>query len=399
MRLLVIGHTAHYLRGEQIVGWGPTVREVDQLGRAFDHVTHLACLHPGPAPESALPYQAPNLETLLVPPAGGTRGGDKLRFLSLGPHYIRTILRALRNADVIQVRTPGSLGLYGLLLVSLAAKQPRWVKYAGNWAEKGLAPPSFAFTRWWLRNGWSRGPVTINGRWPGDPAFIYPFLNPSFSLDELRQARRASDAKTLSSPLALLFVGRLEASKGPAFALQVFQIVRERTPARMKFIGDGPQRRELEQISREMGLSGEVTFHGWLPHDQVLQSMARAHFLLLPSATEGWPKVLSEAMAYGVPSLANHVSAIPQILQETQAGLALPVEQAGKYAQAILETVENPERWHALSRAGLRAAPRFTYENYLSSLDEMFVSFYGQSPLNQALVQASRLALAQAMEP
>jgi hypothetical protein len=48
MQLLVIGHTAHYERDGQIVGWGPTVREICWLAKAFDRVTHLACLHSGP---------------------------------------------------------------------------------------------------------------------------------------------------------------------------------------------------------------------------------------------------------------------------------------------------------------------------------------------------------------
>ena len=41
MRLLIIGHTSHYLCGDQIVGWGPTVKEVDWLAKSFDNVTHL----------------------------------------------------------------------------------------------------------------------------------------------------------------------------------------------------------------------------------------------------------------------------------------------------------------------------------------------------------------------
>ena len=61
MRLLVISNMSHYLRDDEVVGWGPTVQEIDHLATLFDEVRHIACLHPEPAPASALPYAAPNV--------------------------------------------------------------------------------------------------------------------------------------------------------------------------------------------------------------------------------------------------------------------------------------------------------------------------------------------------
>lgn len=73
MRLLIVSHTAHFRSGDRVVGWGPTVRELDYLAALFDEVVHVAVGYPDAAPASALPYAAGNVRVRLVAPAGGKR--------------------------------------------------------------------------------------------------------------------------------------------------------------------------------------------------------------------------------------------------------------------------------------------------------------------------------------
>ena len=62
-------------------------------------------------------------------------------------------------------------------------------------------------------------------------------------------------------------------------------------------VGDGPEKARLEARARELGLTEQVTFLGWRPHDEVLGLMARADAFVLPSAPEGFGLVYAEAMA------------------------------------------------------------------------------------------------------
>ena len=55
MKLLIISHTPHYLKEGQVVGWGSTVMEIDQLAKLFTEVTHLAPLHDGETPALSEP--------------------------------------------------------------------------------------------------------------------------------------------------------------------------------------------------------------------------------------------------------------------------------------------------------------------------------------------------------
>ncbi len=52
--LAIVSHTPHHRTADGLVGWGPTVTELDHLATRFDRVTHVAPVHDGPAPASAL---------------------------------------------------------------------------------------------------------------------------------------------------------------------------------------------------------------------------------------------------------------------------------------------------------------------------------------------------------
>src|SRR4051812_4668386 len=164
MRLLIISHMPHHLRDGQVVGWGPTVRELDVLATRFTTVRHIACLHPEPAPGSDLPYTAQNIELVPVPPSGAPGFLGKLDVLRTSPRYIATILRELPDADVVHVRAPAHIALIAMLMLTLRRRPaPRWIKYAGNWKPDGLESPSYMIQRWWLSHPWHRAAVTVNG--------------------------------------------------------------------------------------------------------------------------------------------------------------------------------------------------------------------------------------------
>jgi glycosyltransferase involved in cell wall biosynthesis len=278
------------------------------------------------------------------------------------------------------------------MLVASAWEGKKWAKYAGNWAASDSMAVSHRFQRDWLRRGWFGGPVTVNGRWPGQQEYVYSFDNPSLTLGEVREAQRRIGAKRLGKPVRLVFVGRTAAAKGLGVALQVVRrlidsgVGESSVDLTFDVLGDGPERPNFERLCEQLGLCSVVRFHGWVAHDRVLALLQDAHFILLPSKTEGWPKVLSEAMAYGVVPISSQVSAIPQVLAEVGSGAALPPLDVAGFALAIRNIVEDAGLWKEMVEAGLRAAPRFTYERYLLRLDQMLALSYGTSPFDSHLM-------------
>lgn len=366
MKLLIISNMSHHRRGDgRIVGHGATVRELDHLATLFEEVRHVGCLFDDAAPGSELPYTRDRVELIPLAPSGGETVAAKLDILTHAPGYVRTIRAHLPWADVVHVRCPANVSLFAVaLLPTVRRLQRRWVKYAGSWqAYPGESRPT-ALQRAMLRGTWHGAQVTINGAWPSQPPHVHTFDNPCLTDDEIVAGAHATQTKQLTLPLRLIFVGGLEPAKGADIAIDALLVVRAHgVDATLDIIGDGTQREALEERARPA--SQHIHFHGWVPRPQLAGPYARAHMILLPSRTEGWPKVLAEAMAYGVVPIASAVGSIPQILGELESGVALASCDAESFGAAVIGYAADPTRWAQQARAGARGISRFGYTRYL----------------------------------
>jgi glycosyltransferase involved in cell wall biosynthesis len=382
MKLLIVSHTAHYQTPEGIVGWGPTVREINSLSRLFDQIHHIAFLHSGKPPESSLPYSSNRINFIPVKPTGGQGVLKKMGILATAPRYLAAIQKQLSWADIVHVRCVANISLMAILWLGFV-KDPRyrWVKYAGNWQPNGDEPLSFTLQRWWLNKGFHRGIVTVNGSWPEQAAHIYSFLNPCITSEELQSARKMADAKTFRPPYRFLFAGNLEDRKGVGRGLKIVSELHHNhaIPVQFDLVGDSPNRLRFENKAIELGLSGIAHFHGWLARSELNRLYAKAHFLLLPSENEGWPKVISESMAYGTVPVASAVASIPQMLETLKSGRAIPVERMEMFVDAILNYVKNPQTWTVESKNASLSAERFTYSNYLNNVRDLLSRSWGLS--------------------
>jgi hypothetical protein len=98
-KLLIISGTPHYMRDGQLVGHGPTAREISHLAVRFERIHHIAYFHEGAAPAMMLPYSSERMRFIPVPFAGGDSLSAKASVLPLARTYISTILRELRHLD------------------------------------------------------------------------------------------------------------------------------------------------------------------------------------------------------------------------------------------------------------------------------------------------------------
>ncbi len=364
MKLVIVSHTPHYRRNGESVGWGPTIREIDEISEMFDRVVHIAPAHGQAAPESALRYQSPRVQVREVVPAGGAGIKNKLAVLGQVMSYAQAIRSELHDADAVHVRCPANISLLALIML-MVIRHPRrrWLKYAGNWCPVEREPWSYTLQRWLLRQSWHKGVVTVNGRWPNQPSFVHSFFNPCLDERERLEGRQQSELKQMRAPVRLIFVGRLNSAKGVGRVLEIMaRVTRLGGAATLDLVGDGDERVQFEQLAKSLGINDLITFHGWLPRAKIAHLYSRAHLLILPStSSEGWPKVLSEAMAYGVVPLASNISSIPQYLQNFGCGKVFEPGDLGAFAESILWYSAHPEVWKEESEKGVQAAESFEY--------------------------------------
>jgi glycosyltransferase involved in cell wall biosynthesis len=111
----------------------------------------------------------------------------------------------------------------------------------------------------------------------------------------------------------LLFVHRLSRRKGAHLLPLIFRQAAA-SSKKLIIIGDGPERENLEkEMSGEIA-EGKVKFLGWQPNKEIIKFYALADVFLLPSEEEGFPRVLLETMAVGLPFAAFNVGGIKEII-------------------------------------------------------------------------------------
>lgn len=379
MRLLIISHTPHYFKSGTIVGWGPTIREIDQLASLFSSVSHIAPLHNQQPPESSLAYQENNVVFKGVKPSGGNTLFEKLKIILQIPGYVKIIFDEMRNVDIVHVRCPANISFIALfLLIFIKKPKLRWVKYAGNWLTYPNEPILYKIQKWILRKNLIRGFVTINGKWKNQEKHIFSFYNPSLSFQELIISKEMALGKEIDFPIRIIFVGRVESAKGIGRIIEISKFLKDSgLDFSIEIIGDGEERVHYQKISEDLGLSNNIFFSGWLPKDELGSRYKKAHFILFPStASEGWPKVLSEAMSYGVVPITSTISSVPQILNDFGAGVAVPVDDIASYVSTILYLSTDIQQWKKFRDAGANSSYTFSYDYYKKAVRSAFFDFY-----------------------
>jgi phosphatidylinositol alpha-1,6-mannosyltransferase len=377
--LTVVSDTPYYLSADREVGWGPNVRELDQLASLFDEVRHVAPLYDEPAPASALASRRPDRVTLHpVAPAGGRTLRAKFEVLAHYPAWRRAIRQEVAGADLVHVRCPSNISLLALALFSpMRRRPPLWLKYGGNWRPAASEPWTYRLQRRLLRHGLPGARVTVNGDWPDEPAHVLAFRNPTLTPEELTRGREAAE-KVLGDPARLLFVGRLDRGKGANRAIEIVATLCARGRAvHLDVVGDGRELGAMQRAAAAHGIEEAVSFHGWLPRPALEAWYADAHLLLLPSDSEGFPKVLSEAMAFGVVPIAGAVSSIPQALAELGTGRTVPPADVAAFADAVEAYLDDPEAWSLASRNGVEGADVFAYDGFLRDVAGMAHDTWG----------------------
>jgi glycosyltransferase involved in cell wall biosynthesis len=150
-----------------------------------------------------------------------------------------------------------------------------------------------------------------------------------------------------------LFVGRLTPEKGISTLLGAWRQIGNDLP--LQIAGDGPLAPEVEKASREIK---NVTWLKWLPREEILQRMKDASVLILPSTWyEGFPMIISEAFAVGLPVIASNLGSMSSIVDHQRTGLHFEPGNAAALATAV--------RWwtaHPVETAFMRTEARLEYE-------------------------------------
>ncbi len=368
MRFLIVTHVQHKAHGGKIYAYGPYVREMNLWFKHVDEVMVVAPLReeaPSPIDE---PY-AKDVRFLRVPAFSLIGASEMLKTLVKLPLIKTQIFRGMLAADHIHLRLPGNMGLLGSLIQTVFPAKPKTVKYAGNWDPQSAQPWSYRLQKKIVSSPvlTRHAKVLVYGEWPGQSSNIVPFFTASYSETD----KEPVEVRDLQAPLRALFVGSLIEGKRPALAVDAVGLLRSRDiNIRLDIYGDGPVRTDLEKRIAEQKLNDAVRLHGKQSAETVREAYKQAHFLIFPSRSEGWPKVVAEAMWWKCLPVTTRVSAVPYMLDEGRRG-SLVEPDAEAIAREITGYLQNPSLYKEKAEAAAAWSRQFTLERFEREIAEL----------------------------
>ena len=213
------------------------------------------------------------------------------------------------------------------------------------------------------------------------PSFVrnrFKNLSDGVDTDFFHPGKAIPLERKISYPLILLPSSRIEEEKGHCDAIKALGfLARDGIIVTLVLTGRVEVTEfmnKLQTVISEEGMQSHVTFTGELTHAELRNWYAASSLVVLPSYTEGLPKVLLEAQAMERPPVAYNVGGIPEAIQNTETGYLIKKGDIEGFAGRLKELIEKPEIRREMGKRGRQfVVQQFSMES-LTIRHELFYS-------------------------
>lgn len=370
MKFAVITHVVHKINKTEIFAYEPYVREMNLWFKYVDSVRVVAPQEIAEKTKIDAKYVAKNIEIDEIPSFNVLNIKQKIKSIIAIPYIFLKIYRTMKWADHIHLRCPGNVGLLGCFVQILFPSKPKTVKYAGNWdPESTNQPMSYRLQKWILSNTFftKNCQVLVYGKWKKQTKNIKSFFTASYSENEKSNiADRA-----LNNKINFIFVGGLTSGKQPLLSVKVIeQLSKTKDNIQLDIFGDGAERESIKTYIEEHNLASVVKLHGNVDKETVKKAFQKAHFLLFVSKSEGWPKVVAEAMFWGVLPITSKVSCVPYMIDFGNRGTLVDSTEESMLS-AIQLYLEGKVDYVKQSKEAMKWSRHFTLEKFESEIAKL----------------------------
>ena len=183
--------------------------------------------------------------------------------------------------------------------------------------------------------------------------------NPNYISEDYLAEHRPVDQR----PYDIIYVGRFEGVKGiRKLAHALTHLIECQPDVRIRLVGDGSLRDDVERILRDGGAHEQVELTGWVDHDEIPAHLAKSRLLVLPSESEGVPKTVLEAMACGTVPVATPVGGVPDAVTDGETGILLTDNDPATIARALDRTLDREDLDEMATHAQAYVRDAHSYE-------------------------------------
>jgi glycosyltransferase involved in cell wall biosynthesis len=286
------------------------------------------------------------------------------------PFNLLILFRAMLWADHIHLRCPGNVGLLASIVQVFFPWKKKTAKYAGNWDPKAQQPWSYKLQRKILSNTFlTRNiQVLVYGEWPDQSENIKSFFTATYPKKE---AEISVSERKFDNKINFLFVGMLSSGKRPLYAVKLVGELKNRGyNVHLDILGEGNEKEALTQYCTENKLEEFIVLHGNQELQTVKELYQTSHFLILPSKSEGWPKVIAEAMFWGCVPLSTAISCVPYMLDKGNRGFILTLELE-EDVKSIAVLLNNEGNYRQISRQASDWSRKYTIDYFESEIAKL----------------------------
>ncbi len=359
-KFVVITHVNHIQNQDQYYGYAPYVREMNLWLQYTDQLIVVAPLKKDNITPIDLAYNCSDIFFSNLPDINFTTFKSRISSVFKLPVIFWKIFLAMYRADHIHLRCPGNIGLIGCFVQILFPKKMKTAKYAGNWDPKSKQPWTYKLQKYILNNTilTRNMQVLVYGNWEGQSKNIKSFFTATYSKTE----KETIEKKNFEEGIYFVFAGSLSKGKNPLYAIQIVnQLLKEGYNINFDLFGEGEERNNLQRFILDNKLEKSIFLRGNQDKEVVKKAFKESHFVILPSKSEGWPKVIAEGMFWGSVPLATNVSCVSYMLNYGERGMLLAMNLEKDLTQ-IEEILNNETEFFIKSKLALTWSQEYTTE-------------------------------------
>ena len=168
-------------------------------------------------------------------------------------------------------------------------------------------------------------------------------------------------------------VSRLEEIKGmdlvvPAFA----KVLKQHPDTRLIVVGNGSLRSAMEQQATEFNCTGNITWVGRQPQEELNKWYSQMDIVLMPSRSEGFGLTAIEAMSNGCVVVASNVGGLPEVVRDGVCGLLHNSEDVTDMANKISSLINNEDTYNRLQAQSLCEVEKYSFKHYAELMNDLY---------------------------